>query len=90
MFIIPLTGLKSWVLIPLRVFRAKYLNLHKTHYFLGVPQSIEWLFTYISSLQLCVVFVLNRPPETKHIFICLSLCNNYTLFLIGIFKDKSV
>ena len=34
-------GLTSWVLVPLRVFKAKYLHLHTTQYLLGVPRSIE-------------------------------------------------
>ena len=37
-------GLKSWVWVPLRVFKAKYLHLHTTRYLLGVPRSIEWHF----------------------------------------------
>ena len=37
---------KSWVLVPLRVFKAKYLHLHTTRYLLGVPRSIERHFIY--------------------------------------------
>ena len=37
-------GLKSWVLVPLRVFKAKYLHLHTTQYLLGVLRSVEWHF----------------------------------------------
>ena len=37
MLVVPLRGLKSWVsLVPLRVFKAKYLYLHTTRYLLGV------------------------------------------------------
>ena len=39
-------GLKSWVLVPLRVFTTKYLQLHTTWYLLAVLQSIEWHIIY--------------------------------------------
>ena len=37
-------GLKSLVLVPLRMFKAKYLHLHTTRYLLGAPRSIEGHF----------------------------------------------
>ena len=36
--------LKSWVLLPLRVFNSKYLHLHITRYLLGLLRSFEWHF----------------------------------------------
>ena len=38
-----LTGAVMLV-VPLRVFKAKYLHLYITHYVLGVPRLIEWHF----------------------------------------------
>ena len=44
MLVVPLRGQNPGFLVPLRVFKAKYLHLHTTRYILGVPRSIEWHF----------------------------------------------
>ena len=44
MLIVPLKRLKSWVLVPFRGLKAKYLYLHTARHLLGVPRSIECHF----------------------------------------------
>ena len=67
-------GLKSWVLVPLRVFKAKYLQLRTTRCLLGVPRSIEWHFiktyAYIS-------FHLYRYLNSLKLIVCLYVSDRY-------------